>query len=303
MVHLRNVNQYKSASKEDIIRAASDIVHAEIAQSAFLSEIPENAIPQYSVEQLKSLGKVLGRGGFCVVRELPTASFPEAWRSSATRDELDADSSHDSGFGRRFGWRKQRSELPDNKSDSALNAQRATYARSSTSVEPREMRNRRQHQNLLVGQHRRLRHQCDAVVKQVEPALWHQNRSTYLQAWVDVCLEAQYLASLSHKNIVKIYGMCSFPDAPPWLVLQTLPYKLPQQLTAWMHADRATRGITGMVIRGGGRKKALLEERIRVALDIARVMDYIHEQNIVYRDLVSAIMLIYVHTFFLFLFY
>jgi serine/threonine protein kinase len=269
MVRLKNGHQYKNASLETLMEAAQVTIDAEVSNSTLLSDV---TLPHYTPDQL-ILGRVIGRGGFCVVQEL----LHESGKKSVVLNQVPLSSPSPSlglGPGRRprLPWLRSHSTGHDkedaHEDASSIHTVPKSHKRSANSVG-------------------RFHSHCTTVVKQVEPSLRHQDKLTYLQGWIDIALEARYLAALSeHPHIVRIVGVCHVPQAPPWILLQSLPQRLPKQLTAWMHADRTTRGITGMVLRGQGKARALLIERLRTAWDLAQVLAFVHEHQIVYRDLV-----------------
>lgn len=100
--------------------------------------------------------------------------------------------------------------------------------------------------------------------------------------------EAQYLAHLSHPNILKLRGISTSNqfggDDGMFLVLDYLPETLSRRLSAWAQKDRTTRGITGFVTRSRGKAAQLLLERLIVGRDIAYAMSYLHSNKIIFRD-------------------
>ena len=126
------------------------------------------------------------------------------------------------------------------------------------------------------------------VLKEVEPELLQNDPVTYLKGVIDLGLEAHYLASLNHNNILKLRGMSVRGPSETlgyFIILDQLQEVLSKRLNKWMHQKRASNGITGLVTGGRRNKPRLLMERILVAYDIADAMEYIHRKNIVFRDL------------------
>jgi hypothetical protein len=128
------------------------------------------------------------------------------------------------------------------------------------------------------------------------------NLKAYRKGTMDLALEARFLASLSHPFILQLRGLAASADpdnnnssdvttgisASPgyFIILDKLQETLPKRLNAWMHRDRACKGITGALTAigsaGKNRRKELLMDRILVAHDIASAMCYLHGKNIIY---------------------
>ena len=59
----------KYASTDVLLNTAADIVAQKTKNSAVFDATAEARVPKFDMQSIK-LGKVLGRGGFCVVREI-----------------------------------------------------------------------------------------------------------------------------------------------------------------------------------------------------------------------------------------
>ena len=71
-----------------------------------------------------------------------------------------------------------------------------------------------------------------------------------------------------------------------FIVLEKLSETLGKRVKVWMDMDRQCKGITGVFT--GSKKKAqqLQSERISAACSLVAGMDFLHQRNIVFRDLV-----------------
>jgi len=228
-----------------------------------LNEFDWDAIPRFDRQELV-VGKVVGRGGFCVVKEI------NAIRLAPDDDEEEKSSKSSSkrsnklmGRGPSFGTRRLDSNVSH---DSGVLSTRENLARRIWAKKGRQY-----------------------VVKMVEPELFHTDRVTFLKGMIDLALETKYLASLSHAHILKLRGMCCaspYEELNYFVILDQLTEILPKRLNTWMHQKRATKGITGVLTGGRRNANILLSERLLVAYDVAEAIDYLHANRIIYRDLV-----------------
>ena len=108
----------------------------------------------------------------------------------------------------------------------------------------------------------------------------------------DLVVEAKFLASLSHPHIVRLRGMAaagtsgfaSREEMGYFLILDRLSCTLDHRLEEWKQRriqQEQTRSSTNksMVTR------SFLAERLHVAFDVASALQYLHDRNIIYRDL------------------
>lgn len=110
-----------------------------------------------------------------------------------------------------------------------------------------------------------------------------------IKGTVDLALEAKYLAVFKHPNIVNLCGLAQNGplEGGHFMVLERLKETLPKRAKRWVVTRGQCRGITGIVTGGRRRKASFLVERLQVAHGIASALEYMHEMNIIYRDVVS----------------
>ena len=115
---------------------------------------------------------------------------------------------------------------------------------------------------------------------------------TFVNAVVDLAVEAKFLSVLRHPNIIKMRGTaCSNPfdsESSYFIVLDRLYEILGQRLLQWRSTQQMMHSVVGKLIcscNSNRREEELLVERLTVARDIASALTYLHGRNIVYRDI------------------
>jgi serine/threonine protein kinase len=145
--------------------------------------------------------------------------------------------------------------------------------------------------------YRDTRKACYAV-KHLQPdLLTRYGKGEYAQAASDLAMEAEFLSSLQHPNIIKLRGISfdgpgGFEKGPKgfFLIIDRLSDTLDHRLRKW---ERGRKGIlSGKKLRGSiitfkdsDEDVRITEEQLDVCLRIAAALDYLHEKNIIFRDL------------------
>lgn len=230
---------------------AEEVVGSEIARSSSINPDALGAFPCFATTELVT-GRVVGRGGFCVVHELTAIKLKEKTKGQKSNFRL-------RGMGGNNG----------------------TDGPESLDTTTREFLARRVWSR-----------SAKYVVKRIEPSLWENDKVSYLKGVVDFVLEMHFLASTHHVHIIDIKGISDaspFSEVGLFLILDYLKDTLSKRLTEWMHTKRRTKGVTGFIT--GSKKKAqkLLVDQLLVAHDIANGMQYLHAKKIIFRDLVSCL--------------
>jgi len=99
----------------------------------------------------------------------------------------------------------------------------------------------------------------------------------------DMMMEAHFLATLDHRNILKLRGvsndgLSSFTRGRVdglFLILDYLPYTLSKKIRQWEKA----------VEKDPHMNEQCLPERLQAALDVSSALEYLHGKHIIYRDL------------------
>jgi serine/threonine protein kinase len=121
-------------------------------------------------------------------------------------------------------------------------------------------------------------------------------RATFEYGASDLANEAFFLGRLNHPNIIQLYGVTegnleknvsTGMDAGFFIVLDQLVETLDHQLEKWrVHAQGLPSSIFHRMSKDyKDNQRKLLAERLGVALDIAKVLQYLHSLDIIFRDL------------------
>lgn len=104
---------------------------------------------------------------------------------------------------------------------------------------------------------------------------------------VDIAIEAKFLATLSHPNIIKTRGTGGVKgDFKFFLVLDRLFDTLDIKIEKWSKEIKTNYRLCGRAKKGQkSNVQGCWRERLIAALDVARALKYMHKHEILYRDL------------------
>ena len=107
---------------------------------------------------------------------------------------------------------------------------------------------------------------------------------TFINAVVDLAVEARFLSVVRHPNIIKMRAMDK--DSPYrsdfFVMLDRLYDIMPQRIQKWKKQEK--KGLGKMLFdRKGKKAQAFWVERLTVAYDISCALTYLHGLNIIYR--------------------
>jgi len=99
----------------------------------------------------------------------------------------------------------------------------------------------------------------------------------------DLASEAAILTNLDHPNIIQVHGMAAGPirksvtsDEGFFMVMELLEMTLSERIDEWRENVES---------RARRTRRHMLQERLKVALELAKAIQYLHSQDIVHRDL------------------
>lgn len=146
----------------------------------------------------------------------------------------------------------------------------------------------------------KLQHSSDFAVKFIQQK-WNHDAQGFHDAASDMATERDILATLHHPHIVKIRGWAmngsnAFHYYGPkqhegyFLIMDRVEETLEDRLNKWKlrskHFDNLM--MNNLMDPTGRKKQEFLVERLRAAHDLASALEYVHEQNVIYRDLKPA---------------
>lgn len=193
------------------------------------------------------MGRVLGRGGFCVVNEIQKfdleANSPLDKKTTADGQIID----------------EEEDEFGELRYDGGI------------LVQNRKFMSRR---CLRQGKHSRyaIKTLSDECLKDPE---------RFVGGVIDLAVESRFLAVIRHPNIIKMRGVS---DGNPYdrgffVVLDRLYATLTMKITAWKKEDGKSKGIGKILDMKGKKKRKCWVDRLIVVYDLSTALEYLHSQK------------------------
>jgi len=122
----------------------------------------------------------------------------------------------------------------------------------------------------------------------------------YITGAADLVVEAKFLASLEHPNIIKLRGMAAagtsgfakMEERGYFLLLDRLQCTLEDRIDQWKDVNEKLIGSSSGEANNNNnestdnqKRRDFLAERLHVAFDVCAALDYLHNNHIIYRDL------------------
>jgi serine/threonine protein kinase len=116
--------------------------------------------------------------------------------------------------------------------------------------------------------------------KSLQPDVINGAIDTRNVAIADLWKEAEILSALNHPNIVFIIAKSTDVSAVEnnFIVMERLGDTLDHRMQIWREQDQKVKSNLKERLR-------LLHDRLRVCIEICQAMQYLHEMNVLYRDL------------------
>uniref|UniRef100_A0A7S2VDT6 Protein kinase domain-containing protein n=1 Tax=Entomoneis paludosa TaxID=265537 RepID=A0A7S2VDT6_9STRA len=267
-------NKIGGRSEADLLRLVEREIRKKTKTSELLSDEVEQRITKFAWPEL-TVGTELGRGGFCVIRELSRITLSTDEVEEIAESGSFVNDFHNSIQGA-FGWGKPQNGESDASKDQN-GAQNGHH--SELNVQDREYM-----ADHCIEEVEGEDYFYPYVVKVVQDSARNQPES-FVRSVIDLTLEARYLAVLQHPNIISMRATANTSPyeegLPYFIILDKLNEILSTRLKTWR--QRLPSPFFSCCFHG--EMKAFWAERLQVAHAISDALAYMHSQNVVYRDI------------------
>ena len=237
----------------------------------FFRNTPARNLPTFDASEIGT-GPQLGVGGFGVVSEV---EYINLMREVARDDVGVVDDAESTGDNAILAETNRGMYLADLNSDQHDDDDRHNHYLSGL-TNPDEAR-------AFMAKHALRDGNARYAIKRLKPDLSEKSKEA---AVMDLAIEAKFLAVMSHPNIVKMRGVASTDSLryDYFIVMDRLYGTLDERIGDWTDKEKQLGGSCC----GWGADKVWLKkirlERITALYDISKAMEYLHENNIIYRD-------------------
>ena len=122
------------------------------------------------------------------------------------------------------------------------------------------------------------------AIKRLKPGLGDKDR---VHGVKDLAIEAKFLAVVSHPNIIKMRGTAATDSLRYdfFIIMDRLYETLDERIEDWAEQEKQFVGCCGGLWGANIEELASLRlERIVALYDVSKALAYLHENNIIYRD-------------------
>ena len=250
-----STREYCSRLHPTLLQHYYDVINMVKDTTSLEKEEDKLPLPQLAFQEIV-MGEIIGRGGFSFVHEIKDVRLQEIY------DTGNEEAASRAAFAASF-----KSDKTVNASKGASNDVVLTSAASTKQSSSRY------------------------VLKTLRPDLPEDEHNKGI---IDLAVEAQFLTSLSHPHILSLRASSNSDplEARYFVILDRLVSTLDHKLKVWRKDVGANMGywFGGCIGYCCARVHVLHRiwiERFNVVRDLASALEYLHKQNIVYRDLVS----------------
>ena len=225
-------------SEGHLLKTAKNAVAEKTKNTTILDKEAEDRIPKFKMSEL-NLGKVLGRGGFCVVNEITKITLSE--------------NNNNGENGKKDG--------ANNKLD-----------------DEHQIFNIVQDRNFMASHCIRSGRDYRYALKILQESSY-KDPHTFVSGVVDLAIESRFLSVVRHPNIIKMRAMADMEDAFAsskfFVVLDRLYDILTVRVEKWRKSQ--VKGMKKLFDRKGKKALAFWVERLTVAYDLACALKYMHD--------------------------
>lgn len=208
-------------------------------------------MPRFEMSEL-TIGRILGKGGFCEVNEILKVTLSDTEKNGAA-----------------------------NGSNGHAVPQRGLTRLNST-----KWGNLVQDRNFIAETCIRKGKDVRYAIKRLSDET-AESPERFVAGVIDLAIESRFLSVIKHPNIIKMRAMAVGDPHKPgfFVVLDRLYDTLSSKIDKWKKEKSKVTGVSKLRDMKGNKKKELWLERVLVAYDLSSALKYLHSLNILYRDL------------------
>lgn len=209
-------------------------------------------VPQLSIQEIE-LGRFLGEGGFFKVHEIQKITL---MATGGGDDESETES----------------------REIEKLQAMRRSRSKSD---EVGVVQNRRYLEKHCTRPGKNGHLDCRYAIKTMKKCAL-SDPGLFVNTLVDMAIEAKFLSSVRHPNIIKMRGISkdfTSAGADSFIILDRLYQTLTDKIVSWK--DKKENSFGFLFDFRGKKQKAFLAERLTVGFDIANALEYLHDRKYV----------------------